>query len=46
MKDEIRRKIEEIDLEIDKLELRRKKLLSELGEGSLSWGMVRSEEHV
>ena len=40
MKDEIRRKIEEIDLEIDKLELRRKKLLSELGEGSLSWGMV------
>ena len=40
MEGEIRRKIKEIDLEIDKLEMRRKELLAELGEGSLSWGMV------
>ena len=37
---EIRREVAEIDLKIEELRNRRKALLSELGEGRLSWGTI------
>ena len=37
---EIRREVAEIDLKIEELRNRRKALLSELGEGCLSWGTI------
>lgn len=40
MKEDVKRKVEAIDLKIDELEKQRKELLAELGEGSLSWGMM------
>ena len=40
MKEDVKRKVEEIELKIDELEKPRKELLAELGEGSLSWGMM------
>lgn len=37
---EVRREVAEIDLKIEELRNRRKALLSELGEGRLSWGTI------
>ena len=37
---EIRNEVAEIDLQIEELRKRRRALLSELGEGRLSWGMI------
>ena len=40
MKEDVKGKVEAIELKIDELERQRKELLEELGEGSLSWGMM------
>jgi hypothetical protein len=40
MKEQLKSEIEEIDLKIAELKKRRRELLSELGEGRLSWGAI------